>query len=55
MEESFDDDCFAIRQAARHVSQIYDRHLASVGLTITQFSLLSRLQRTGPMTMKQLA
>ncbi|AFT88275.1 MarR family winged helix-turn-helix transcriptional regulator [Paraburkholderia phenoliruptrix] len=55
MEESFDDGCFAIRQAARHVSQIYDRHLASVGLTITQFSLLSRLQRTGPMTMKQLA
>ena len=46
MEESFDDGCFAIRQAARHVSQIYDRHLASVGLTITQFSLLSRLQRT---------
>lgn len=54
MEESFDDDCFAIRQAARYVSQIYDRHLASVGLTITQFSLLGRLQRTGPMTMKQL-
>ncbi|MDP9649119.1 MULTISPECIES: MarR family winged helix-turn-helix transcriptional regulator [Paraburkholderia] len=55
MEEPFDDDCFAIRQAARYVSQIYDRHLASVGLTITQFSLLGRLKRTGPMTMKQLA
>ncbi|WP_025596702.1 MarR family winged helix-turn-helix transcriptional regulator [Burkholderia sp. WSM2230] len=55
MEDSFDDDCFAIRQAARYVSQIYDRHLANVGLTITQFSLLGRLQRMGPMTMKQLA
>ena len=55
MEDLFDDDCFAIRQAARYVSQIYDRHLASVDLTITQFSLLGRLQRTGPMTMKQLA
>ncbi|CAB3687430.1 MarR family winged helix-turn-helix transcriptional regulator [Paraburkholderia rhynchosiae] len=55
MQEPFDDDCFAIRQAARYVSQIYDRHLASVGLTITQFSLLGRLNRTGPMTMKQLA
>ncbi|HEX7934093.1 MAG TPA: MarR family winged helix-turn-helix transcriptional regulator [Paraburkholderia sp.] len=55
MEEPFGDDCFAIRQAARYVSQIYDRHLASVGLTITQFSVLCRLRRTGPMTMKQLA
>ena len=55
MEALFDDDCFAIRQAARHVSQIYDRHLANVGLTITQFSLLGRLKRTGPMTMKQIA
>ncbi|MEN8506046.1 MULTISPECIES: MarR family winged helix-turn-helix transcriptional regulator [Paraburkholderia] len=55
MEGPFDDDCFAIRQAARHVSQLYDRHLANVGLTITQFSLLGRLKRTGPMTMKQLA
>lgn len=55
MEGPFDDDCFAIRQAARHVSQLYDRHLANVGLTITQFSLLGRLKRAGPMTMKQLA
>ncbi|RKE38061.1 MarR family transcriptional regulator [Paraburkholderia sp. BL23I1N1] len=55
MDGLFDDDCFAIRQAARYVSQIYDRHLENVGLTITQFSLLGRLNRTGPMTMKQLA
>ncbi|SMG51298.1 MarR family winged helix-turn-helix transcriptional regulator [Paraburkholderia susongensis] len=55
MEVLFDDDCFAIRQAARHVSQIYDRHLSNVGLTITQFSLLGRLKRTGPATMRQIA
>jgi DNA-binding MarR family transcriptional regulator len=55
MEGLFDDDCFAIRQAARHVTQIYDRHLANVGLTITQFSLLGWLSRQGPMTMKQLS
>ncbi|WP_345815971.1 MarR family winged helix-turn-helix transcriptional regulator [Paraburkholderia sp. PREW-6R] len=54
MDVQFDDDCFAIRQAARFVSQLYDRHLANVGLTITQFSLLSRLRRCGPMTMRQL-
>jgi DNA-binding MarR family transcriptional regulator len=55
MDGLFDDDCFAIRQAARYVSQIYDRHLENVGLTITQFSLMGRLKRVGPMTMKQLA
>ncbi|MFM0642898.1 MarR family winged helix-turn-helix transcriptional regulator [Paraburkholderia bryophila] len=55
MEGLLDDDCFAIRQAARYVSQLYDRHLANVGLTITQFSLMGRLKRVGPMSMKQLA
>ncbi|MFM0737419.1 MarR family winged helix-turn-helix transcriptional regulator [Paraburkholderia xenovorans] len=55
MEALIEDDCFAIRQAARYVSQLYDRHLANAGLTITQFSLLGRLKRMGPMTMKQLA
>jgi len=55
MEGLFDDDCFAIRQAARHVSQLYDRHLAKVELTITQYSLLVSLSRRGPMTMKQMA
>jgi DNA-binding MarR family transcriptional regulator len=55
MDGPFDDDCFAIRQAARYVSQLYGRHLESVGLTITQFSLLGRLQRMGPLSMKQLA
>lgn len=40
--------CFAIRRAARHVSQGYDRALASTGLRTTQFSLLSALDRHGP-------
>lgn len=55
MDGLFDDDCFAIRQAARYVSQLYDHHLSNVGLTITQFSLMGRLERRGAMTMKQLA
>jgi DNA-binding MarR family transcriptional regulator len=50
-----EDDCFAIRQAARYVSQLYDRHLANVGLTITQFSIMGRIRRGGRVTMKQLA
>jgi DNA-binding MarR family transcriptional regulator len=54
MDDLLEDDCFAIRQAARYASQLYDRHLAKAGLTITQFSLMGRLKRVGPMTMKQL-
>jgi DNA-binding MarR family transcriptional regulator len=55
MEALPDDDCFAIRQAARYVSQLYDRHMAQVGLTITQYSILRRIKRASPMTMKRLA
>lgn len=36
--------CLLLRKAARRVSQIYDRHLAPFGLTITQFALLSHLR-----------
>jgi len=47
--------CLAVRQAARHVTQLYDRFLAPSGLRITQFSLLAKLQRQGPMTINALA
>jgi DNA-binding MarR family transcriptional regulator len=47
--------CLAVRQAARHVTQFYDRHLASAGLRTTQFSILARLRRQGPMTINTLA
>jgi DNA-binding MarR family transcriptional regulator len=47
--------CLAVRQAARHVTQFYDRHLASVGLRTTQFSILARLRRHGAMTINALA
>jgi hypothetical protein len=40
--------CLAVRQAARHVTQFYDRMLAASGLRTTQFSLLARLRRQGP-------
>jgi DNA-binding MarR family transcriptional regulator len=48
-------NCLALRQAARHVSQFYDRFLASCGLRTTQYSILARLQRRGPMTINALA
>ena len=48
-------NCFAVRSAARHVTQFYDQHLASSGLRTTQFSILSKLKRNGPMTINPLA
>ena len=47
--------CLALRQAARHVTQVYDRYLADSGLRTTQFSVLTKLQRLGPMTINALA
>ncbi|HTJ94070.1 MAG TPA: MarR family winged helix-turn-helix transcriptional regulator [Pararobbsia sp.] len=48
-------NCFALRQAARYVTQLYERHLAPVGLTAAQFSLLAKLARRGDWTMVELA
>lgn len=50
-----DCNCFALRSAARHVSQFYDQFLAPVGLRGTQFSILAKLKRLGPMTINALA
>jgi len=47
--------CLALRQAARHVSQFYDHCLAPTGLRMTQYSILARLKRHGPMTINTLA
>jgi DNA-binding MarR family transcriptional regulator len=49
------DDCFAVRQAARHISQLYERHLSEANLTPTQFSILSTLGRGSSLTMVELA
>jgi len=48
-------NCLAVRQAARHVTQFYDQYLAPVGLRTTQFSILAKLSRRGPMTINALA
>src|SRR3954469_23178587 len=50
-----DCNCLAIRQAARHVTQFYDQFFAPVGLRATQFAILSRLRREGPMPINVLA
>src|SRR6476619_3214353 len=48
-------NCFAVRAAARHVSQFYDQFLAPIGLRTTQFSILAKLKRKGPLTINALA
>ena len=48
-------NCLALRQAARHISQIYDSYLASEGLRTTQFSILAKLNRLGPLSINELA
>jgi DNA-binding MarR family transcriptional regulator len=48
-------NCLAIRQAARHVTQFYDQCMAPTGLRTSQFSILARLRRLGPMTINALA
>ena len=50
-----DCNCFAVRSAARHVSQFYDQLLVPVGLRTTQFSILAKLKRHGPLTINALA
>jgi DNA-binding MarR family transcriptional regulator len=50
-----DCNCLAVRQAARHVTQFYDQFLAQAGLRTTQFSILARLRREGPLTINVLA
>ena len=47
--------CFRIRGAARRVTQIYSKHLASTGLKISQFSLLGFVTAQGPVSMGRLS
>ncbi len=47
--------CFRIRGAARRVTQIYSKHLASTGLKISQFSLLGFVTAQGPVSIGRLS
>src|SRR5713226_6844790 len=50
-----DCNCFAVRAAARRVSQCYDRFLAPTDLRTTQYTILAKLKRKGPLTINALA
>ena len=48
-------NCFAVRAAARYITQVYDQVLAPTGLRTTQFSIVAKLKRLGPLTINVLA
>ncbi|KIG10048.1 MarR family winged helix-turn-helix transcriptional regulator [Caballeronia concitans] len=56
-KSTFRDDCncFALRQAARYVTQIYERHLGQIGVTAAQFTILAKLARKPGLPMTELA
>jgi DNA-binding MarR family transcriptional regulator len=45
----------ALRQATRRVTQFYDERLAPSGVRGTQFSILARLRRAGPLAIGDMA
>lgn len=48
-------NCFAVRQAARQVTKLYERHLGGAQLTSAQFSILAALGEARRLTMIELA
>jgi DNA-binding MarR family transcriptional regulator len=55
LSDSNNCNCLAVRQAARYITQFYDRCLAAAGLRTTQYGILARLKRQGPMSINTLA
>jgi DNA-binding MarR family transcriptional regulator len=49
--------CYALaaRQSARHLSRLYDRHLAPAGLSVSQFSILRLLKEHERLKIAELA
>jgi DNA-binding MarR family transcriptional regulator len=49
--------CYALaaRKSARHLSRLYDSHLAPAGLSVSQFSILRLLKEHGRLKITELA
>lgn len=48
-------NCFAVRKAARRMTQIYDAKLAPSGVRVTQFMVLMALNNVGGLSVNRLA
>jgi DNA-binding MarR family transcriptional regulator len=55
LPDSNNSNCLAVRQAARYITQFYDRCLAAAALRTTQYGILARIKRQGPMSINTLA
>jgi DNA-binding MarR family transcriptional regulator len=47
--------CSALRQAARHITRLYDDVLAPTGLSLNQYSIIATLGRQGEQVLQDLA
>jgi DNA-binding MarR family transcriptional regulator len=47
--------CTALRMATRSVDRLYERAFSEAELTVTSYSILSRLEKDGPLSISQLA
>jgi len=47
--------CSSLRMATRSVNRLYDRALSAAGLRVTGYSILSRLDDEGPLSIGKLA
>ena len=48
-------NCFATRQAARHITRLYEKHLAEADVTSAQFSILVVLDEKRRASMSEMA
>jgi DNA-binding MarR family transcriptional regulator len=48
-------NCLAARQVSRYLTAVYDQALGRAGIRVTQFSILHRLARNGPLAIGELA
>ena len=47
--------CFYLRSATRRITQVYDEELKAAGISLNQYSLLSRLSRHGGLSVSAFA
>ncbi|MGF6905046.1 MarR family winged helix-turn-helix transcriptional regulator [Paraburkholderia sp. GAS348] len=48
-------NCLAARRASRYLTAVYDQALGPAGIRVTQFSILHKLVREGPLAIGELA
>jgi len=47
--------CFNLRKSARAITQVYDNMFRSIGLRVSQLSIINSVNMIGPLTVQELA